>query len=143
MKFWEPPIWQTLFLSMGLLCLPILIIASDPQFRPGVEVNQDAACGHESHAHMDEDLRVRIAVHIRDVDKCGFTYETRTETGRLEFCADTVVVEGPDGLSFSDSTQITLVPKKDIRKNRVAMVFFCDHCKQVVTIRLRKEATQR
>lgn len=105
------------------------------QHNPGIIVTMDGVCQHETHEHADEDLRVRQAVLIDHVDACGFTYETRTDAGRLEIDDKTIIAEGNVG-KLGQISEFKLLSREYIKHGRVAFVFFCQYCKHAVTVRM-------
>ena len=114
-----------------VLVFGILSIAAMSQEHPGI-----TACAHESHAHQDEDLRIRMQVRITGSDACGFGWETEHEVGRLEFDPKTAVSTTQLLPTGGNTTIITV---RDVRKGRTALVVFCSFCKSAIYVGLNTE----
>lgn len=124
------------FLSFLLLVtiFMIFVIAAfgqTPDEKPSVTV-----CNTETHAHTDEDTRLRTVVRFTKTSPCGVNWETTTEVGTLNYYSGTTFARAEYS---GDKAIATTCDRGEVQKGRIGMIVFCNFCKTALHVRLYQE----
>lgn len=128
-------------LCFGYMFIPwiVQLQAQTKPSKPWVVVTLDGVCQHESHAHQDEDLRVRQSVTISEVDDCGFACSLPGEVLRIETNQNSQYTE----LLGLEPPAVAYCGRDHLRRGRLGLVWFCSYCHVALSVQLRKESKKK